>query len=99
MGHYRNSGGYQKESLAPVVENLSEKYSLPNSNGIRMHVSSDGQRWYAERKTITGQWFAIGAAGPPSDQWLYDGPEPPSGYPDDSEWDQWIGDNHAVNWD
>lgn len=99
MGHYRNTGRYQKESLTPVVENLSEQYGLPTPNGIRLHVSGDGQRWYADRETITGHWFAIGAAAPPSDQWLYDGPQPPSGYPDESEWDQWLGDKHAVNWD
>ena len=98
MGHFQNTGRYQKESLAPVVVNLSEKYGLPTPNGVCVHVSGDGQQWYAERQTITGHWFAIGAAGPPSDQWFYDGADPPSGYPDDSEWDQWMGDNHAVNW-
>lgn len=39
----------------------------PTSKRIRTQVSGDGQRWYAERQTITGHWFAIGAAGPPSD--------------------------------
>ena len=99
MGHFRKTSRYQNESLAPVVAKLSEQYGLPTSNRIRTHVSGDGQRWYAERQTITGHWFAVGAAGQPSDQWFYDGPEPPSGYPDDSEWDWFSGGNHAANWD
>ena len=99
MGHYRRNNRYHKESFAAVVANLSERYGLPTPNGIRLHVSGNGQRWYADRETITGHWFAIGAAAPPSDQWLYDGTQPPNSYPEESEWDQWIGGTHAVNWD
>jgi hypothetical protein len=50
-------------------------------SGISMLVSKDGQRWYAWRRTPSGRFFAIGAAGPPPDQWLYDGPEPPGDFP------------------
>ena len=98
MGHYRNRGERYQADLMPVVESLSERYGLPTPNGIHLHVSRDGQSWYAERQTITGHWFAIGAAGPPSDQWLYDRPTRSSGYPNESEWDQWTGDKHAINW-
>lgn len=63
-----------------------------------MHVSPDGQRWYAERQTITGHWFAIGAAGPSPDEWLYDSPTKPTGYPPGPEWDQLMGGKHSVNW-
>ncbi len=81
MGHYRSRGERYHADLMPVVESLSERYGLPTPNGIHLHVSRDGQSWYGERQTITGHWFAIGAAGPPSDQWLYDRPTRSSGYP------------------
>ncbi|WP_419927254.1 hypothetical protein [Candidatus Poriferisocius sp.] len=97
VGEYRRTGRYL-ERVQVLADNLSEQFGLPVPTGIRVHISSNGQRWYAERQTIAGHWFAIGAAGPPSDIWFYDGPQPPSGYPDNSEWDQWLGDNHAVNW-
>ncbi len=80
------------------ADNLSEQFDLPTPSGIRIHVSDNGQRWYAKRQTITGHWFAVGAAGPRSDIWYYDGPERPSGYPNELEWDQCLGDHHAVNW-
>ncbi len=98
MGEHRRIGRYQNESMSPSLERRSEQNCLPTPNGIRIHVSSDGQSWCAERQTITGHWFAVGATGPPPDIWYYDGPERPSGYPDDSEWDQWLGDKHAINW-
>ena len=91
MGHYRSRGREYHADLVNVVENLPERYGLPAPNGIRLHVSPDGQRWYAERETITGHWFAIGASGPPPDEWAYDGSTKPSGYPSESEWDQWAG--------
>lgn len=99
MGEHRRTGSYQNEGLAHEVERLSEQNGLPAPNGIRILVSCNGQRWYAERQTITGHWLAVGAAWEPPDIWFYDGPQPPNGYPDDSEWDQWLGDNHAANWD
>ncbi len=41
-------------------------------------------RW---RRTVGGWVFAIGAGGPPPDQWEYDGPEPPTGFPgEDPGW-------------
>ena len=99
MGHHRNRGNRYSESLASVAENMSDKHGLPAQNGIRMYVDAKGERWYAERQTITGHWFAIGASAPPSDQWLHDGPVPPSDYPNETEWDQWAPDQHAINWD
>lgn len=44
-------------------------------------MAPDGQRWWAGRRTITGWYLAIGAAGPPPDQWEYDGEAPPGGFP------------------
>ena len=97
FGHYRKSGGRYQTDLA--VEHLAEREGLPVPSGIRIHVDRSGQRWYAERRTITGHWFAIGAAGPPTDQWMYDGPQPPLDYPNETEWDHWMGDDNAPNWD
>jgi hypothetical protein len=54
---------------------------LPEESGSELRVSVDGQSWYAWRRTISGWCFAIGAAGPPPDQWEFDGPEPPQGFP------------------
>ena len=97
FGHYRNNNDRYQTNLA--VEPLAERNGLPNPSGIRIHVHRDGQRWYAERRTITGHWFAIGAAGPPTDQWMYDGPQPPTDYPNEAEWDHWMGGHNAPNWD
>ncbi len=98
MGHYRNRDNRYYAGLEMIIDDLSNKYSLPTPNGIKMCISSDGQSWYASRQTITGHWFAIGAAGPPSDQWLYDGPTAPSSIPDATEWEQWAPGDNAPNW-
>ena len=98
MGHYRNRGNRYYPGLEETIDNLSEKYGLPTPNGIEMHISRDGQSWYATRETTTRHWFAIGAAGPPSDQWLYDGSEAPSSFPDETEWEQWVPGDNARNW-
>ena len=99
MGHYRNRENRYQEDLLPLFEDDFEQYGLSQPNGIALHVSTDGQSWYAERQTVTGHWFAIGAAGPPTDQWLFDDSEKPNGFPVESEWDQWGGGEHSKNWD
>ena len=100
MGHYRNLHRYRKDKqFAGIVEFAAEQFDLPTPTDIQLHVSADGQSWYAERETITGYWFAIGAAGPPTDQWLYDGATKPAGFPNEREWDQWFSGEHSVNWD
>ena len=98
MGHYRN-GQFYRDDLLPIVEPSFTQYGLPESSGVEIRVAADGQSWYAERQTVTGHWFAIGAAGPPSDQWLYDGKEAAPGFPDQGAWDQWGGGQHSKNWD
>ena len=98
-GHYRNRGERYNPDFDDIIGSLPDKYDLPSSTGILLRVSDDGQSWYAQRETITGHWFAIGAAGPPSDQWLYDGPNPPAAFPDESEWDQWAPGDNSPNWD
>jgi hypothetical protein len=76
MGHYRNRGLYRTDLLDFALDG-SGGHDLPNPHGVEMRVSADGQRWMAWRRTITGWVFAIGAAGPPPDQWEYDGAVPP----------------------
>ena len=98
LGHYPKAGNRYFEGLEAIIDNLSEKYGLPHPNNIEMHISGDGQSWYAARQTITGHWFAIGAAGPPTDQWFYDGPTAPTSFPNESGWDQWVPDSNSPNW-
>ena len=71
---------------------------LPEEHGIHLNVSDDGQAWWAWRRTVTGWCFAIGANDAPPDQWLYDGADPPNGFPgEDPAWgDRWGID--AKNW-
>jgi len=99
MGHYRNRGERYRADLVPLVEPHFEQDGLPRLHGIVLYVSPDGQSWYATRQTVTGWWFAIGAAGPPPDQWLYDGGVPPQNFPSEHEWDRFGGGGCSVNWD
>ena len=98
MGHYRKCQAY-RDDILPIVEPSFAQNGLPDSSGVVIRVAADGQSWYAERQTITGHWFAIGAAGPPPDQWLYDGKETAPGFPEEKAWDHWGGGQHSTNWD
>lgn len=99
MGHYRTRGERYRDDLLPMVEPHFLHDGLPENHGVELHVAPEGQAWYATRQTITGWWFGIGAAGPPADQWLYDGSAPPRGFPSDPEWDRFgVGDG-SKNWD
>jgi hypothetical protein len=81
MGWYRNHGGRYREDLLELLAPHFLADGLPASHGIAMDVSNDGQAWFAWRRTVTGWCFAIGASGPPPDQWEFDGPDPPTGFP------------------
>lgn len=81
MGWYRNRGGRYRDDLLKIFGDDFRRQGLPKESGITLKVSRDGQSWYAWRRTVTGWCFAIGAADPPPDQWQYDGPEPPQGFP------------------
>ena len=98
LGHYPRQGNRYFAGLESIIDSLSDRYDLPRPNNIEIHISDDGQSWYAARQTITGHWFAIGAAGPPTDQWFYDGPTTPNCFPNESEWDQWLPDSNSPNW-
>jgi hypothetical protein len=101
MGWYRNRGGRYREELADVLATSFTRAGLPTEHGIKVYVSADGDAWWAWRRTITGWCFAIGAAGPPDEcpeQWQFDGPEPPSGFPgQDQMWGRPWGQD-AVHW-
>ncbi len=98
MGWGRRETGYRADIL-DVVGDLSSR-GLSGDGGIAVQVSPDGDSWYAWRRTVSGWVFAIGAAGPPPDQWEHDGPEPPSGFPgESSDWGSRPYDHDAaVNW-
>lgn len=81
MGWYRNRGGRYQADLLDRFDNDFTRQGLPKESGIKMTVASDGQAWYAWRRAITGWCFAIGAGGPPPQEWEYDGPNPPIDVP------------------
>ena len=94
MGWYRNRGGRYR----PDLLNMLRPGGLPEDHGIHLNVAKDGRAWWAWRRTVTGWCFAIGAADKPPDQWLYDGPEPPGGFPgQDATWGDRFGVD-AKNW-
>lgn len=87
MGWYRNHGKRYRADLLEKFGNDFTRQGLPAEPGMTMRVSKNGQSWYAWRRTVSGWCFAVGAAGPPPDQWQYDGPEPPQGFPGkDKSW-------------
>jgi len=98
MGWYRNRGGRYRPELLEILKSRFERCGLTPDHGILLWVADDGQSWWAYRRTVTGWCFAVGAAAPPPDQWLYDGPQPPTGPPgEDMAWgERWGLD--AKNW-
>lgn len=98
MGWYNNRGGRYRQELLDILECQFERCGLPLDHGVSLRVAEDGQSWWAFRRTVTGWCFAVGAAAPPPDQWLYDGPDPPAGPPGQDEcWGQRWGLD-AKNW-
>ncbi len=94
MGWYQNRGNRYRPELLDMLD----PDGLPEDHGIQLNVSDDGQAWWGWRRTVTGWCFAIGANQAPPDQWLYDGADPPNGFPgEDPVWgDRWGID--AKNW-
>lgn len=76
MGWHNQKGRYRADLL-----DFFPLRHLPEDHGIQMAVAKDGRRWFAWRRTVTGWCFGIGASKEPPDQWLYDGAEPPTGFP------------------
>ena len=98
MGWGRRETGYRSDIL-DVIGDLTS-HGLPGDGGIEVHASPNGGSWYAWRRTISDWVFAIGAAGPPPDEWQYDGPQSPSGFPGESpDWGSGPFDYDAApNW-
>jgi hypothetical protein len=103
MGWYRNDNQHERyrTDLTEILGSSLFSGGSPEDPGITVKVSKNGQSWYAWRRTVSGWCFAIGSAGPPPDQWKYDGPEPPTGYP--SEHTNWVNastsnSDSAINW-
>lgn len=98
MGWYQNQGETYRAELLEILDTTFESCGLKEDHGIELHVSEDGQAWWAWRRTVTGWCFAIGAAEAPPDEWLFDGPEPPADFPDrDPAWGGRWG-LEAANW-
>ena len=86
MGHYRKRSRYDENLLSLLGDDFT-MHGLTGRSRIEMKVAKTGQRWFAYRRTVSGWCFAIGAAGPPPDQWEYDGCDPPCGFPgEDPSW-------------
>lgn len=98
MGHFRKRNGSYNPDIMSVLSDLTG-HGLPLDHGISVRVSEDGKAWYGLRRTVTGWVFAIGAASAPPDEWLYDGPEPPSDFPSEQTgWDRFLPGTHSRNW-
>jgi len=76
-------GRYRGDLIDAVGDLLSSK-TLPDP-GIVTTVAKNGRSWFAWRRAVTGWCLGIGAAEPPPDQWVYDGHEPPTGFPHDGD--------------
>lgn len=100
MGWYRRDPVGYKPDLIERFQDDFTRHGLPIPSGIRLVVSKDGRTWYAWRRTIGGHYFAIGAASPPPDEWLYDGTAPPQGFPGLApEWgNEPFSETTAPNW-
>lgn len=96
MGWHNNRGKrYRSELLAA----LGDFQGLPADHGIVLKVRKDGKAWYAYRRTVTGWVFGIGSRKKPPDQWFYDGPEPPTSYPQPGHgWGDQAHVDTVVNW-
>lgn len=100
MGWHHNPswGRYRPDLLEFVL--AGDSHQLPEPHGVELRVSPDGRAYYAWRRTVSGWVFAIGAAGPPPDEWTYDGPAPPQGFPgEDPAWgSEPFSDEAGPNW-
>jgi hypothetical protein len=99
MGWYRHPGAKYERDLLDILSTDTSLKGLPADHGIQLVVAKNRRSWYAWRRTIGGYCFAIGAAKAPPDQWLYDGPEPPTGFPGkDPIWGTAPFGPDAANW-
>lgn len=81
LGHYNNRGKYRKDLMSNVLLDDFQHQCLPEQHGITMRVRKDGQAWYAWRRTPSGNVLGIGMNKGRDNEWLYEGDEPPQGFP------------------
>jgi hypothetical protein len=79
----QHRGGRYRADLMAIVGGLLSK-TFPETD-ITMTIHPRGRSWFAWRRTVTAWCFGIGATRPPPDRWVYEGPEPPTGFPDKDE--------------
>ncbi|MFM9877454.1 MAG: hypothetical protein ACKVOG_06360 [Rhodoglobus sp.] len=93
---HREVGRFESSVLSNAVATYWFQ-KLPNPLDIDLRIQTDGQAWYAWRKTVGGWVFAIGQSNP-KDDWRFDGPEPPTTYPGIGErWGE-AGGSNTANW-
>jgi len=104
--HTCHSGWWRREQrytdgLLKKVSSPSDTHHLHPDAGYTEVVASDGEWWFAWRRTPSGRVFAIAGIGVPHYPWSYDGPEPPTGPPgEDQLWgDDPFASDCAPNWD
>ncbi|MBI3024698.1 MAG: hypothetical protein HYY66_03285 [Candidatus Tectomicrobia bacterium] len=70
----------QRDAKRAIIEEEERlrRYAGSNETDAKGRRLDRREFW---RRTVTGWCFAIGAAGPPPDQWEYDGSDPPCGFP------------------
>ena len=81
LGHYNNRGRYRKDLMSSVLLDDFTRQGLPDEHGITMRVRKDQQTWYAWRRTPSGYILGIGMNKGRDNEWLYEGEEPPAGFP------------------
>jgi hypothetical protein len=87
LGHYNNRGKYRKDLVSGVLLDNFTRQRLPDQHGITTRVRKDGQAWYAWRRTPSGLILGIGMNNGRGNEWLYEGEEPPTGFPgSDPSW-------------
>lgn len=87
LGHHNNRGKYRKDLMSDVLLDDFTRQGLTAEHGITMRVRQDGQAWYAWRRTPSGHVLGIGMNEGRDNEWLYEGEEPPAGFPgSDPSW-------------
>jgi hypothetical protein len=77
---HRTQGRYV-DDVGRLITSDWDRRGLPVEHGISITTSRSGKRFFAWRRTPSGWCFAVGAGGPPPDEWYFEGPEPPVDLP------------------
>jgi hypothetical protein len=81
MGQARNNGNRYRDDPLNLMFAFNLR-KLPEDPGVHATTSADRKGWYAWRKTVGGYYFGVGGRALNIDEtWLFEGSEPPSGYP------------------